>query len=1044
MPPTAIARILLRSTFLPGSLVVVMSMLMFFQITSAFHGAFQVTSLVGMRKNHRAATAVVAVINSNSDCDSGWKKKCQLQHRQKYLEPTMTAASSSSSLLTLLSSQHQATTTNNETSSWSWSSSSSSSSDTDICITSYPAPVNNDELVRRRIDAKREKRERRYRNLKERAERNLEIKRLLHVGRSAQGPDEEEQEEEGKEVLSNASIPSLVQVRVWVDDELRRELKLSGRERRGRVFIGSQNNSDAVKTLRGLRQELHNFFSALRKDTYVLRAKHPRVVLNDDGKPTIGSPVDAKDAIEDSWKIESDEDVVKTFMAADEMFINSTTTTTQTTTGTSSSNDLPLLKRPSIQINVMKNPDYVPPPTPEYLVGMADPEETESMTMLSFYAFPPSPGIEDPERFAADLKRLWRPFQALGRVYVAQEGVNAQMSVPTNVLQNFIDCASTVPEFEFMENGMNIDPKPLSKEEFAVAGVPVNGIPSPPFKNLHIRVRSQVVADGLNKSLDWSSAGYDCPPIEWHERLKRAAEVAAAGPESSETDVPIVLDCRNTYETDVGIFEGAEPLGTENFRDSWDVLKDRLADTPKDAPIMTYCTGGIRCVKVGAYLTQEMGFTNVSRLAGGIIAYDRTLNELNNKQQPKESGEVEPSLFKGTNFVFDGRVGRQITSDALSNCVTCGTETSLVSNCRNDNCHIRIVQCEKCKTAFHGTCSPACKNRVVNGGMVSRRSLSMADEKKESEGKDAVEYDSIDSYVLAHSSPISDVYTQIELNTKHHMANGAHMVSGASQGQLLKMFASMSRSGRILECGTFSGYATACLIEGAQLVGSIKEAPPSPTDSGPYVLSLERDQRAFSLAAAHLDIVTRHGFGEEGIAELEKLRSDNYVPGFHDESLVSFQTQDGSTRIDLMRVNDALAVVESLADKTSSSSSTDDFTLGEPFDLVFIDADKGRLIEYAEACLANDSLLRPGGLMIVDNTLWKGLVLEAAMNDFKSLVDDDKDSDFVENELSRKKNRRARKLANQMHAFNSAIVDDPRAEVTMLPIRDGLTIVRKK
>ena len=78
------------------------------------------------------------------------------------------------------------------------------------------------------------------------------------------------------------------------------------------------------------------------------------------------------------------------------------------------------------------------------------------------------------------------------------------------------------------------------------------------------------------------------PPLEWHEKLKEAREKR----ESGEENVPLILDCRNNYETDVGRFEGAEPLDTENFRESWDVLKERLADTPKDAPIMTYCTGG--------------------------------------------------------------------------------------------------------------------------------------------------------------------------------------------------------------------------------------------------------------------------------------------------------------------------------------------------------------------------------------------------------------------------------------------------------------------
>ena len=133
-----------------------------------------------------------------------------------------------------------------------------------------------------------------------------------------------------------------------------------------------------------------------------------------------------------------------------------------------------------------------------------------------------------------------------------------------------------------MENGVNVDPKPLTMAEFATAGVPVNGKPAPPFRNLHVRVRRQIVADGLEQPLNWQSAGYDMPPMEWHHKLKEAKQKREQG----ETDMPLILDCRNDYETSIGRFEGAEPLDTTNFRDSWEVLDKRLQDVPKDAPIM--------------------------------------------------------------------------------------------------------------------------------------------------------------------------------------------------------------------------------------------------------------------------------------------------------------------------------------------------------------------------------------------------------------------------------------------------------------------------
>jgi predicted sulfurtransferase len=444
----------------------------------------------------------------------------------------------------------------------------------------------NKELVERRLAVHRAKREARDRSVQHRVSRNFQIKRLLHSSTANKDIDNDGNNESA---TSFPPVPPLYAVKVWVDDELRESLRLCGREKRGRVFI--EAGKDGTNSLSGLKGELFAFFRALRKDTFLLTATVPRIAL--DG--TIMSPENKEQALEGAWPIATDDDVRKTFDAADEFFRNFVTTTQAE--GVTVPN---VLKRPSIQINVLKDPNAPPPPqTPLYLVNMAAPADSESMTMLSFYAFPPL-GIADPETFAFDLKVKWKPFQALGRIYVAQEGVNAQMSVPTNVLSNFMDCCRSVPELgQYMENDINIDPKPLSRSEFAVAGVPINGQPAPPFRNLHIRVRNQVVADGLDRSLDWQSAGYDMPPLEWHERLKQCREKKKSRgstiSDDDDDDLPIVLDCRNTYETGVGIFEGAEPLGTQSFRESWDVLKKRLADTPKDAPIMTYCTGGIRC-----------------------------------------------------------------------------------------------------------------------------------------------------------------------------------------------------------------------------------------------------------------------------------------------------------------------------------------------------------------------------------------------------------------------------------------------------------------
>jgi predicted O-methyltransferase YrrM/rhodanese-related sulfurtransferase len=521
------------------------------------------------------------------------------------------------------------------------------------------------------------------------------------------------------------------------------------------------------------------------------------------------------------------------------------------------------------------------------------------------------------------------------------------------------------------------------------------------------------------------------PALEWHQKLKEAKEKQDRG----EADPGItLLDCRNTYETDVGRFEGAEPLNTENFRESWDALKERLKDTPRDAPIMTYCTGGIRCVKVGAYLTQELGFQNVARLKGGIIAYDRTLNE----QVPGE----EP-MFKGTNFVFDGRLGRPITEDALAMCTTCGAETSLVSNCRNDNCHKRMVQCENCRTSFQGTCSDACRNRLVNGSMRPRRNENKINSEAPANISDGAAapstqvFTSLDEYSSGHSSPPPSVYAEMEHNTRALIPSGSHMVSGSAQGRFLKHLASMTREGRILEVGTFTGYATACLLEGAANAGqSIGVTNAGTRTSGPFVMTMERDVKAYEVAVAQLRIFAEHGTGEAGAEAMCALRSDalgtTVIDSVSNGDSVTVQYNDTVASCELMHVTDALACVEEMAAGRGSKDCA-------PFDMVFLDADKTRLIEYCEALLSSSRVLKKGGLIVVDNVLWKGLVLEASSGNFSSLEDC---ANSEESEL--RKNRRARKLANNMHRFNSEIVKDDRVEVLVLPFRDGLSVIRKK
>ncbi|CAN0035127.1 unnamed protein product, partial [Discosporangium mesarthrocarpum] len=256
----------------------------------------------------------------------------------------------------------------------------------------------------------------------------------------------------------------------------------------------------------------------------------------------------------------------------------------------------------------------------------------------------------------------WSGLGVRGRVYVASEGVNAQMAVPCTVEGRFQQAVEAVDKLKGVF--LNRDPRRWSREEF------LERSPFPP--TLHVRPRHQVVADGLGTPLGLTpgqgGTGREMSPREWHETVDR--------------EDTIVLDCRNGYESEVGLFDTAQPLQTSFFRESWGELERLLGSADKDAPIMTYCTGGIRCVKIAAFLEQEMGFTNVTRLAGGIVSYTKYTKE----------NEL-PSKFKGVNYVFDNRMGERVTEDLLSTCFQCGTPCADHTNCGNPACHTRMIQC---------------------------------------------------------------------------------------------------------------------------------------------------------------------------------------------------------------------------------------------------------------------------------------------------------------------------------------------------------------
>ena len=289
-------------------------------------------------------------------------------------------------------------------------------------------------------------------------------------------------------------------------------------------------------------------------------------------------------------------------------------------------------------------------------------EAGQERLTLSFYAYAK---IEDPKKFRDDLFIAWNALDALGRIYVAHEGINAQMSVPA---QNFEAFRDTLEVYDFMK-GIRLN---VAVEQ-----------DNHSFLKLTIKVRNKIVADGLNdETFDVTNKGIHLKAQQFNDML--------ADPNT------IVVDFRNHYESEVGHFKGAITPDVENFRESLPIINEQLQDFKEDKNLLMYCTGGIRCEKASAYFKHQ-GFKNVYQLEGGIIEYAR---------QIKEEG-VE-SKFIGKNFVFDHRLGERITDDIISQCHQCGKPCDNHTNCANDACHLLFIQCDECKAIMENTCSTEC------------------------------------------------------------------------------------------------------------------------------------------------------------------------------------------------------------------------------------------------------------------------------------------------------------------------------------------------
>jgi len=298
--------------------------------------------------------------------------------------------------------------------------------------------------------------------------------------------------------------------------------------------------------------------------------------------------------------------------------------------------------------------------SPEELLARLAREGT-ARTTLSFYRYV---RLTELDALRNALYVEWEGLGVLGRIYLSQEGINAQVSLPTANINGFRTALDA-------REALRAVPWKIAVEDDGKS-----------FLKLAIKVKKKIVADGLaDDAFDVTDVGHHLDAATFNEQMERGA---------------LVVDMRNNYESAIGYFEGAYLPKADTFRGAIDEVLSELKDK-KEEPVLLYCTGGIRCEKASAYLKHH-GFVNVGQLHGGIIDYAR---------QIKAQGLT--SKYKGQNFVFDERLAERITDDVVSTCMQCGTSNDRISNCHEVTCNMLLVQCEACATNYAECCSPSCR-----------------------------------------------------------------------------------------------------------------------------------------------------------------------------------------------------------------------------------------------------------------------------------------------------------------------------------------------
>ena len=301
--------------------------------------------------------------------------------------------------------------------------------------------------------------------------------------------------------------------------------------------------------------------------------------------------------------------------------------------------------------------------------------------ILLFYKYV---DIEQPEIVQTWMRNLCSDLGLTGRIILAEEGINGTVGGSDEAAQQFIIAMSNNPLFT------NIDFKDAPGDEHY-------------FPRMKIVIKKEIVHLGIDpKTLRAEQGGKHLTPAETHALL------------NSKPENLVIIDTRNDYEARVGTIPGSMVPDKKYFREFPEYIDEHL-DELKDKQVLMFCSGGIRCERASAYIKEKGVSQEVYQIEGGIHRYI--------EQFPN-------GHFRGTYYVFDGRVGVKVNDDIISNCDLCSVPCDFYVNCMNGGCNKQFLGCPTCIQQYAECCSTTCQELTESNQVPLRKKPVLAVEER--------------------------------------------------------------------------------------------------------------------------------------------------------------------------------------------------------------------------------------------------------------------------------------------------------------------------